>query len=1846
MKRKGILALFLALACLLSACGGVGSAPEEPTPAKEETTAPAETSPVETAPVETSPVETTPVEPNEPAQPVANEKQVELRFSELSAPAEGAPLAFNAKFEGADVSAEAAVVDGAYRVTAAKTDGESWHIKLESQLPTRAGNDYRLTFTFLSNVAGQVKLGDNQVFDITAGENTVTGTLHAAGEVTYVDLQLGSLAPFTIDFTGIVVEELDGGAAASGALQEAAAEAHDPGYETALTTTRDTATLAITRAPADADARGVWKAKLLIRTGARLEKGKTYRVSFRLAAKKAQSDYEICFDGGETENAYGALYGRSIAAGATDTVEYYVTPEKSAGLLTLRLQLGKTDSAAGNTFTLSGLKVQEVSTQSQPLAVAALSTAEAVTEARGEGYDQTLSRAEDGVTLTMNAVPEEGAVYGSKLFVKTGAVLQPGEQYEIGLTLASAQAMGLELCYNRGAEEKGFGALYGQELGAGEEKSFTYTVSVPAEAAAEELVLQLMLGLSPAGNTVSLRDVAVRRITESAGENALPAPIRYAAAGSVSFWAHEDYAAELTGGENAATLAMKSLPAEGREVWKLKLFADTGLVPTPGKSYRVSFALAAEEAQELELCYNSGETEKGYDVLYGQSIAAGEKKTFEKIVSVPASLTDPRPLVLQISLGLASEPCSVTLSDVRVEELRATYTDVLPADFNFQSAIAVLREGEKKTPIGYTSVLPASFAYNIGTPVTEWHHEGYAAALEKSASSAVMTLTAAPETGREVWMAKLFVDTGAALKAGKTYRISARLSATNAFDYEICYNDGGAEKGVGARYGLTASAEGETVTETLTAGKDAALVLQFSLGCAPAGTAVTVEQVEVVEINASAEDITPAAFAYPVTTAATTETVAAHYEAQTLTLSAQAIAWDGSAATASTGESTASLQVTAARSGGGGWSTRLHVGTGVTLEEGAQYKVSSKLTANAALNFELLYSNGFDENDGFNPGGKGYDDGSYGLSAAAGVTTDAIEKVFTVPTRSAYHELVLRYQLGDTPAPNEITASNISVEKWIPAYEKTVGGTTEANSFALEANEGAAASLTGDGTKASVLVTTPGDDWHLKLYAKPGLTLAAGETCRVSFRVTGAAGCSAVYKRVGGAEDAFGTENITADGVITHLITPDTAGELELILKLGTVPADGVVTVSEFKVEKLTQSEGASLLPAAFRMDTEGHLELFAFEGYAAALTGGESADVQISSVPAGQEPWKVKLFLDTKAPLQAGKSYRVRFTVSADAPQPFEVTFNNGGAEAALGARYGLTASAEGTPVEYTLTPAADATLVLQLNLGAAAPGSFDLGGLSVEEITYSITPTSWYSNLPGPVSFWAHEDYSATLSGGAEAATLSLASVPEEGREPWKVKLFLDSGAVLTPGELYRVRLAVSAAGELPFEICYNAGGVEKGFDAAYGLRAEAGQTVTVEKLLTASSSAPLVLQLNLGDAPAANEITVSDLSVERVTLLPGENALPAPLRYTTEADLELWHHEDYRASLRGTGESALVSVAAAPKEGAEPWKVKLFAKTGAVLTPGEGYRVSADLTAQSAAAVELCCNNGAQEAGYGSQTGISLAAGETLTLEKLLSVPADMETADLVLQLNLGAAGENEVTLSNIRVEKVALQPGESALPAPIAWSARSTVNAWAHEDYRTALSADGASAAMELLSVPEAGREPWKVKLFVETGAKLAAGKRYRVSLDVTAAAPLKYEMTYNDGAAEAALGARRDLAASQKKSTVSFTVEPAKAAELILQLNLGAAAGQNTVTVSNVRVEELTQTAGRSLLPKGFTLAQESAPVEEKVLSTRALSFAAPQPALSMFNGNGAAGAVTSEEGKFTYEMTSISTTDG
>ena len=1370
---------------------------------------------------------------------------------------------FRAQFEGDSVFGSAGVVDGNYRITATKTDGEAWHIKLESNYPTVPGNDYRITYTFVSDVAGRVKFGDNQEFPIKVGENEITGVVTAKNGTTYLDLQLGMLNPFTIDIKKIAVAEF-------------------------------------------AD-----------------------------------------------EATFTSILPAAFSYGSES----------------------------------------------------------AVYEQHDDGFEQTVERADDGATLAVDKAPQNGDVWNSKLFIRTGAVPEAGKRYLVTAEMTAAQATDFEICYNNGDIEKGYGALYGQHLSE-EPMTFSQTLSIPKTGFdAKEVVLQLMLGKSVSGNRITVQNVNVEEIQDRYRELL---PVDFAMDKKISLGTttklvedgytevplngftfigtdttsegHDDgYVIEMQESADGVNMRIVEAPENDRGVWKARLYVDTGVTPEAGKTYRVSYDLTAERDQaEYEVCFDGSE-EKAFGALYGRSLTAGAADHVEYTFS-PTEEKGTLKLRLQLGKTDTKDGNAFAFRNLKVERLEMTMQNILPDTFAYPVSGGETTENN---------------SFDLET------NNGTAAKLTGDGSSAIATVT----TPGDDWHIKLYAKPGLDLEAGETYTVTMDITGANGCT--VCYKNTatGAEDGFG-----TEAITSGTVKHTVTPTESGRLEILLKIGNVPAGTAVTVKNIHITKTTTDYIPMELSGFGYPVTTGGGTETVPAGYVAQPLSVSANAVAWDESEASASASGSSATLRVTKARTSGGMWSVRLEVNTGVVLEKDAQYQVSGTLTSEKGnMPFEVLYSNGSGTDEGpHNPGGQGYAEGSWGLRVDNDGGSASFSKTFMVPERSEYRPLVLRVQVGDTPAPNTITVSNIQVKKWVPEHEETTEPSTENRSFDLEANSGAEAALTGDGSSATATVTTPGADWNVKLYAKPNVTLETGKTYRISMNVSGASGCTACYKNLAnGNEEGFGTEKI-GNGTVTHVVTPTEDGKLEILLKIGNVPAGTAVTVSKVEIAEFTTGE-QNVMPEGFGypVTTAGTTAYNSFDletnmGTAATLAGdGSRAEVSVT-VPG--DDWHIKLYAKTGVELKAGETYRISMDVTgADGCM---ACYKNTATGAEDG--FGSETVTSGT-VAHTVTPGETGTLEIVMKLGTVpANGTVIVQNVKVEQSTAgeAIDVLGDFSfDSQGYLQSAADAGYATEMNQNADSVVYRIVSAPEE-RNPWNVKLHVKTGFTPKKDTGYRISFDIASEKKQDvFEVFYD-GNSEAAYGQLTGQSLSGSRKTVSYTMKPGESKGELVLQLRLGktDGTDGNVYTVSNVKVEEVKFKK------VTVDLTAEA-VTAFVHDTYQANLHKDANSAAVNLTSTP-ESKEAWKVKLFVNTAAKLKAGSKYRIRFDIKAEQETGYEICLNRGSEEKGVGALYGLT-AGPETQVVEYVVYA---MRDADLVLQLSLGnCAAPNTVTVSNVHVEE---------------------------------------------------------------------------------------------------------------------------------------------------------------------------------------------------------------------------------
>lgn len=1400
----------------------------------------------------------------------------------LSAPGQVTPTTvehntmFRAKFEGNAVSGRGEVVDGVYRFAADKTDGEAWHVKLECNYPTVAGRDYRVTYRFRSDVAGKVKFGDFQEFDIHEGENSVTGVLIATSGTSYLDLQLGMLPAFTIDFTEIEIEEYADEVDYENALsvpvnfekESLVWEKHDQGYAPVLTRSRDEVTVEYLATSWD---NGVWKSRLYIKTGMIPESGVHYRVTADVSCDQ-DLPFEVLLNNGEEEKGYGALYGQSAAAGKTTTCEAVITGNGDGDELIMQFSLG--DAPEGSTVRIGNLHVEKIK----------------------DHYTSVLS-----------------PLFALDTSVETGKML--------------------------------YGAI-----------------------------------------PTSFKN--------------LPLSFSYSGTDTVYCWGADGYVVALDESASSATLKISQAPESGREGWKAKLCAATGVTPAAGETYKVSFDVSATGDQaKFEVTFD-GNAEKDYGAIYeGLSLTAGGTKSVEYTFTPVASYG---PLTVQLQLGETNTTAgnTVTLSNLSIEKVTAEYKEVGTASLNTGSSGNVWEE----------------------------HGDGIEQTVSASGNTATLSVTNG-RSGGGVWSSRLFMLTGVTPAAGEKYSVSAVVSATAATgEFELLFSNSTTENdgynkwgsGYGSIGGQSVAAGGSTTVSgviTVPAGLTQynELALRFQFGNSPVNE-ISVSNIQIRKITSTGDTaVEMTGFAYPVTSGGETIHHDEAWEAETLSLTASADEWDESQATASASGNSATLSITqahAAKEGSGVWSTIMRVATGVTPEAGKQYKVTYKISATEDPGvFEIKCNNGNNN------------DGGYAAKWNQHLSGETYTLEFTAPDAGC-GELCLSFPMGNSPAPNTITVSDIKIEKFVPAYDEQTGGSTTPGSFHIAPDNDAThkATLTGDGSSATATINASAltDDWKLKLYANTNTELQAGKQYRIEMNVAGE-GWSVDYKRTGGEGEA--EFNGTDPAEVPNTVTPEVTGNLEIVLKIGKVAVGSSVKVSGIKITELgIETQGDNLMPS-LTTGTAGNVTFWAHEDYAAAVSAdGSSASLAINATPsADREDWKVKLFLNTGIALTAGKDYRISADVSSDKELEYAICYTDGVSDAkehqVADTKSGLHAASAAQTVVCNASPTADATLNLQLNLGLAPePCTVTVSNVKVEEMiegeSEKVLPSFSYDSV-GYVSRAADDGYVTLLEQGSSSATLHILQAPASDRNFWNVKFNVKTGFTPEKNKGYRVSYDLTAAkSQSAFEVFYD-GNTESAYGAQYAQSLSSGKNSFAYIIYPGESKGELVLQLRCGktDGTDGNTYTFSNLKIEECTF-----------RYTQTPEVKkvttLDTQNGYIEKLDVTRDKATVRIEKTPATGREAWKSKLFVETGVTLRPEQKYRVSMDVKSIIPAPFEVCFNNGGVEKGLGAIFGlISTPAGQHVEY-----VTYAKEATQLVIQLSLGnCSPPNSIILSNVKVEK---------------------------------------------------------------------------------------------------------------------------------------------------------------------------------------------------------------------------------
>lgn len=232
-----------------------------------------------------------------------------------------------------------------------------------------------------------------------------------------------------------------------------------------------------------------------------------------------------------------------------------------------------------------------------------------------------------------------------------------------------------------------------------------------------------------------------------------------------------------------------------KEAWHIKYEGKTAT--KAGATYVVTYELNSSVAGNVTFeAYGLGAFTKGKELAVGSN-----KLEFEFIA---AEEKEEQGYCLQLG---SLDPFTLDISKITVKEVigEDVFSNVLATGYSMAEE----------------NVVTSAFDNNSTGTVTT------------TPTSATIDITrGSDENG--VWQTKLFVKAGLDLEANSKYRISVDLLAEKDLNqFEICYNNGDVEKGIGALYGQSLVANTAKTIEFIAMPDTAKdnLTLQFQLGC-------------------------------------------------------------------------------------------------------------------------------------------------------------------------------------------------------------------------------------------------------------------------------------------------------------------------------------------------------------------------------------------------------------------------------------------------------------------------------------------------------------------------------------------------------------------------------------------------------------------------------------------------------------------------------------------------------------------------------------------------------------------------------------------------------------------------------------------------------------------------------------------------------------------------------------------------------------------------------------------------------------------------------------------------------
>lgn len=398
-----------------------------------------------------------------------------------------------------------------------------------------------------------------------------------------------------------------------------------------------------------------------------------------------------------------------------------------------------------------------------------------------------------------------------------------------------------------------------------------------------------------------------------------------------------------------------------------------------------------------------------------------------------------------------------------------------------------------------------------------------------------------------------------------------------------------------------------------------------------------------------------------------------------------------------------------------------------------------------------------------------------------------------------------------------------------------------------------------------------GEAWHIKFEGHTPTVSGADYTVKYNFN-SDVAG-NICFESIGTQWKEFIAGNNTLEFEFTASETKD---DQYFCLQLGQLEPFTIDFVSIEIKESIGEDVWANEIPAfAFNNDNTSANFDDNSDG-SLVLTDNTKAQLVITKGSNGNNVWETRMYVKAGVDLKKDVKYRISVDMLADkAIDAFEICYNSGDQEKAVGALYGQSINAdEKKTIEYIVIPEKNLdNLVLQFQVGKANTqgdsNEIVVSNLKVEHIVAEdevVLENYTFNNEKLANHFWSASEGTFTAAADGKSAVMNITKGTDTPN-CWEIWAVIALGQSLEANKTYVIEMDVDATADTTdgIEAVLRTFNQEDTRGGHYGIQFKAGETfhVRMEINLQEAMDNPAVC-FQLGAIQTANTLTFSNLKV----------------------------------------------------------------------------------------------------------------------------------------------------------------------------------------------------------------------------------------------------------------------------------------------------------------------------------------------------------------------------------------------